>query len=81
MIDEMRDEPGAMREIHEIRLQIYEEKKDMTPAERALHTDAAARRMAEKHGLTIVDSLPSLQNRRFSRGQASLRSTFSGMSR
>jgi hypothetical protein len=81
MIDELRDEPEAMREIHEIRLQIYEEEKGMTPAERAQHTNAAARRMAEKYGLTIVDSLPSLQDSRLSRGQASFRSTFSGMSR
>jgi predicted RecB family endonuclease len=81
MIDELRDEPEAMREIHEIRLQMYEEKKGMTPSERAQHTDAAARRMAEKYGLTLVDSLPSLQSISLNRGQASFRSTFSGMSR
>ena len=49
----MSNEPEAMKEIHDIRLQIYEETKDMTPQQRNEHTQKAAEEFAKKHGITL----------------------------
>lgn len=46
-------EPKALREIHEIREQIYEETKGLTPEERAEHTNKIGREIAEKYGLKV----------------------------
>jgi len=50
----MKNEPRASREIHEIREQIYNEIKDMTPEGRSEYYRKAARKMIEKHGLKIA---------------------------
>ena len=38
----MKNEPKALKEVHIIREEIYEETKDMTPAERAAYANAQA---------------------------------------
>ena len=52
----MTNEPRAMREIHEIRDNIYEETKNMPPEERAALTRREAREMIEKYGLEVKQS-------------------------
>ncbi len=47
----MATEPRAMREIHEIRLQIYEETKNMTPQERTEYFHRGAEEAIKKYGL------------------------------
>jgi hypothetical protein len=42
-----------MKEIHDIRLQIYEETKSMTADERVSHTSNAAMELAKNHGITL----------------------------
>ena len=49
----MTNEPRAMREIHEIREQISEELKNMTPKEQTAYFRKAAQDMIEKHGLNV----------------------------
>ncbi|MDR1564027.1 MAG: hypothetical protein LBS74_03630 [Oscillospiraceae bacterium] len=49
----MTNEPEAMREIHDIRLQIYEETKGMTAEQRADHANKAAEELVKKHGITL----------------------------
>ena len=49
----MRNEPRAMKEIHDIRLQIYEEIKDMTSDERVALVRREAQAMIDKHGLKV----------------------------
>ena len=52
----MTNEPRAMKEIHDIRLQIYEEIKDMTPEERIAMVRLEAQAMINKYGLKIKRS-------------------------
>lgn len=47
----MSNEPRAMREIHEIRLKIYEETKNMTPKERAAFAHQEAEKLLKMYGL------------------------------
>jgi len=47
----MKNEPRAMSEIHDIRLQIYEETKGMTPQQRIDRTNAIAAELAQQYGL------------------------------
>ena len=49
----MMNEPKALKEIHEIREQIYEETKNMKPAERAAHAHDDAQKLIEKYNLKI----------------------------
>jgi hypothetical protein len=42
------------QEINQIRLQIYEETKDLTPAQRAERTNKIAEAAAQKYGFKIV---------------------------
>ena len=42
-----------MREIHEIRIQIYEETKHMTPEERATHANEQAQKLIDQYGLKV----------------------------
>ena len=44
------------QEINQIRLQIYEETKDLTPAQRAERTNTIAEAIAKKYGFKIVTS-------------------------
>jgi hypothetical protein len=47
------NEPMPMREIHAIRLMIYDETKNMTPEERAKHVHDQAQEMIDKYGLQV----------------------------
>ena len=47
------NEPRALREIHEIREQIYEETKNLSPEERADRRSKIGKEIAEKYGLNI----------------------------
>lgn len=55
------NEPRALREIHEIREQIYEETKNLSPEERSEQTNRIGREIVEKYGLKTV--APCQQNR------------------
>ena len=48
------NESPVVKEIHDIRLQIHEETKNMTPAEYADFINKNAAEFAKKHGLIIV---------------------------
>jgi len=50
----MSNEPETMREIHEIRRQIYEETKHMTPEERADTAHREAEKALRLYGLGHV---------------------------
>ena len=43
-------EPNAMREIHEIREQLYEETKNMAPAEEIARVNKHTRELSDKYG-------------------------------
>ena len=47
------------QEVNQIRLAIYEETKDLTPAQRAERTNKIAEAAAQKYGFKIVDSTKS----------------------
>ena len=47
----MMNEPKALKEIHEIREQIYEETKNMTPQERAAHAHNEAQKLIQQYHL------------------------------
>jgi len=49
----MLNEPKAEREIHDIRLAIYEEIKDMTPEERTSYFAESAREAIDKYGIKV----------------------------
>ena len=49
----MMIEPRAAREIHDIRLAIYEDIKDMTPEERTAYFADAAREAIDKYGIKV----------------------------
>jgi hypothetical protein len=46
----MTNEPKAMKEIHDIRLQIHEETKDMTLEQRREHTRKSVEEFESKYG-------------------------------
>jgi hypothetical protein len=54
------NEPLPIREIHAIRLMIYDEIKDMTPEEHTAHVSARSQAFLRQHGihLKIVDAHP-----------------------
>ncbi len=47
------NEPRPIKEIHEIREQIFEETKNLSPEERAEQTNKIGKEIAEKYGLKI----------------------------
>jgi hypothetical protein len=47
------DESMPMREIHAVRLMIYDETKNMTPAEHSEYFNKAAQEAIEKYGLKV----------------------------
>ena len=49
----MSNEPKALKEIHRIREQIYEETKDLSPEERAERRNKIGKEIAEKYGLKV----------------------------
>ncbi len=50
------DEPMPLREIHAIRLMIYEETKDMTPSQLAAYHDKNLKAAKKKYGFKVVSS-------------------------
>ena len=59
----MTNEPRAMKEIHEIRLQIYEETKHMTPEEQTDLTRREAQALIEKFDLKVKRPEPLLRRK------------------
>jgi sRNA-binding carbon storage regulator CsrA len=49
----MKNEPKALKEVHIIREEIYEETKDMTPSERAAYANAQAQLLINKYNLKL----------------------------
>ena len=49
----MKNEPKALKEIHDIREKIYEETKNMTPEERVQHTRSEAQKLIKQYDLKI----------------------------
>ena len=49
----MKNEPKALKEIHDIREKIYEETKNMTPEERANHAHHEAQKLIKQYNLKI----------------------------
>jgi predicted RNase H-related nuclease YkuK (DUF458 family) len=49
----MRNEPNALKEIHNIREKIYEETKSMTSEERANHAHHEAQKLIKQYNLKI----------------------------
>jgi hypothetical protein len=52
--EELKDEPRALREIHKIRLDQFEEMKDLPFKERCRLMAAQGKEIAEKNGLKVV---------------------------
>ncbi|MCL1917821.1 MAG: hypothetical protein FWG14_05830 [Peptococcaceae bacterium] len=50
------NEPMPLREVHAIRLMIYDETKDMTPAERTAYYNDSIKELQGKYNLKIVPS-------------------------
>ena len=57
------NEPRAMKEIHDIRLQIYEDTKHMTPEEQTELTRKEAQALIDKFGLNVKRPEPSARRR------------------
>jgi len=49
----MTNEPRALKEIHDIRLRIYEETKNLTPKQRAELTSRTVREFEKESGITF----------------------------
>lgn len=47
------NEPRPLKEIHEIREQIFEETRNLSPEERSEQTNRIGKEIAEKYGLRI----------------------------
>ena len=50
------NEQNAMKEIHDIRTENYEQTKDLSPAERSRRRAETARPVAERYGFRIVST-------------------------
>lgn len=55
----MTNESKAMKEIHDIRLQIHEETKDMTVEQRIKHTKNAVCEVEKKYGIKFRRQIPT----------------------
>lgn len=53
-LEELKDEPRALREIHTIRLAQFEEMKELPFRERCRLMAAQGKEIAEKYGLKVV---------------------------
>lgn len=60
----MSNEPRAMKEIHDIRLKIYEEIKDMTPEEQVRYFNESTKETVEKYGIKVGTPADNRQLRR-----------------
>ena len=49
----MKNEPRALKEIHDIREKIFEETKSMTPEERAKHAHCEAQKLIKQYNMKI----------------------------
>ncbi|MDR0471501.1 MAG: hypothetical protein LBH79_07270 [Nitrososphaerota archaeon] len=49
----MTNEPRALKEIHDVRLRIYEKTKDFTPQQRAELTGKTVREFEKESGITF----------------------------
>ncbi|MCL2153565.1 MAG: hypothetical protein FWH57_11530 [Oscillospiraceae bacterium] len=49
-------EPMPLREVHAIRLMIYDETKDMTPTERTAYYNDGLKEIKGKYNLNVVSS-------------------------
>ena len=49
----MKTESNALKEIHEIRENIYEETKNMSPEERVKHTHYEAQKLIEQYNMKV----------------------------
>ena len=49
----MTNEPRALKEIHDVRLRIYEKTKDLTPQQRAELTSRAVREFEKESGIVF----------------------------
>jgi hypothetical protein len=49
----MLNEPKAMREIHSIRVEIYEKIKDMSPEERTAYFIESTKETVDKYGIKV----------------------------
>ena len=60
----MTNEPRALKEIHDVRLRIYEKTKDLTPQQRAELTSRTVREFEKESGITFrrLEIVP-VQNR------------------
>jgi hypothetical protein len=59
---DMISEPDAMREVHDIRLQMYEESRGMTQEEWVRQSRTESEKIAKEFSLTIVESIPAAQD-------------------
>jgi len=50
------NEPMPLREVHAIRLMIYDETKDMSPAERTAYYNDSLKEIKGKYNLKVVSS-------------------------
>jgi hypothetical protein len=55
----MLNEPKTMQEVHEIRLQLHEETKDLTVEQHTEYYRKLAEDAAAKHGIVLKRSEPS----------------------
>jgi len=60
----MTNEPGAMREIHEIREKLHEATKDMTPEEHTAWTHERSQALLERYGILLKKSKPPMAGAR-----------------
>ena len=56
----MTNEPGAMREIHEIREKLYEETKGVTPEEHTAWIHERSRALLEQYGIQLKKAAPPM---------------------
>ena len=51
------NEPMPLREVHAIRLMIYDETKDMTPAERTAYYNDSLKEIKQKYNIKLVPNV------------------------